>query len=287
MAAAMDTYRVNRYNISSPGPVTNRLVQGAFRYQKLNLTSSGSLKLAHVGVHLTTDATPIEELPGAFNSSDEALNRIWEAGARTVQLTEIPKDSIPDFYTVTPEGTIAESQAPQVYGDAAGAQLTTYSMAFDVKPLVGGFGFLILGDTLNDGIYIACDVENSVTTAYAGSTTLNTPIESANFPRNFTWSPDTWKSVSAVVTFSNISITVDDINVMTFSQDRRLFGSFGFGASFGQRAIFRNLNIATLEGQVVYSHNLTDPSFLSDFFSGANPLDNVVDGSRRDRIAYT
>ena len=102
---------MNRYNISTSGTVTNRLIQGGFRYQKLNLTSQGSLSLKNVGVQPTVDDTPVDELPGAFNSSDDMLNRIWHVGARTLKLTEIPRNTVPDFYVVTPEGTIAGSQA--------------------------------------------------------------------------------------------------------------------------------------------------------------------------------
>jgi hypothetical protein len=287
LAAAMDTYRVNRYNISAPGTITNRLVQGGFRYQKLNLTSQGSLSLRNVGVQPTVDDTPVDELPGAFNSSDEMLNRIWHAGARTLKLTEIPKNTVPDFYVVTPEGTIAESQAPQVLGSAVAAQLLSYEMAFDVKPLVGGFGFLVLSDTLNVGIYISCDLADKTISAYHGTTTFGTVIETTNLPANVTLSPETWASVRTHVEASGISITIDDTKVMSFSQQLSFYGSFGFGASFGHKAIFRNLNVANLEGQTVYSHALTNSSFLPDFFSGTNPLDNVVDGSRRDRIAYT
>jgi hypothetical protein len=39
----MDTYRVNRYNITDEKTYTNRLIQGALRYQKLNLSSGGQL----------------------------------------------------------------------------------------------------------------------------------------------------------------------------------------------------------------------------------------------------
>jgi hypothetical protein len=281
----MDTYRVNRYNISAPGTVTNRLIQGGFRYQKLNLTSQGSLSLRNVGVQPTVDDTPVDELPGAFNSSDDMLNRIWHAGARTLKLTEIPKDTVPDFYVVTPEGTISESQAPQVL--SSGGQLLTYEMKFDVKPLVGGFGFLVLSDTLNVGIYISYDLADNTISAYHGTTTFDPLIETAALPANVTLSPETWYSVRAHVDTSGISITIDGTQVMDFSQQLSFYGSFGFGASFGHNAIFRNLHVATLEGQTVYAHNLTNPTFLPDFFSGTNPLDNVVDGSRRDRIAYT
>jgi hypothetical protein len=281
----MDTYRINRYNISTSGTITNRLVQGGFRYQKLNLTSPGSLTLRNVGVQPTIDDTPVNELPGAFNSSNEILNRIWSAGARTLKLTEIPKNSVPDFFLVTPEGTIAESQAPQVLGSATAAQLLTYEMAFDVKPLVGGFGFIVLSDTLNSGIYISCDVVERTISAYHGSTTLNTLINSTSLPANLTLSSRTWHSVNVNVDFSAISVMIDDIAVMSFSQQLSFYGSFGLGASFGHKAMFRNLDVSTLEGQAVYSHALKDSTFLPDFFSGTNPLDTVVDGSRRDRIA--
>jgi hypothetical protein len=281
----MDTYRVNRYNISAPGTVTNRLIQGGFRYQKLNLTSQGSLSLRNIGVQPTVDDTPVDELPGAFNSSDDMLNRIWHAGARTLKLTEIPKNTVPDFYVVTPEGTIAESQAPQVL--SSGGQLLTYEMTFDVKPLVGGFGFLVLSDTLNVGIYISYDLADNTISAYHGTTTFDPLIETTALPANMTLSPETWYSVRAHVDTSGISITIDDTKVSEFSQQLSFYGSVGFGASFGHKAIFRNLHVATLEGQIVYAHNLTNSTFLPDFFSGTNPLDNVVDGSRRDRIAYT
>jgi len=283
----MDTYRVNRYNISAPGTVTNRLIQGGFRYQKLNLTSPGSLNLRSVGVQPTVDDTPIGELPGSFNSSDDMLNRIWRAGARTLKLTEIPKDTVPDFYVVTPEETIAESQAPQVLGSATAAQLLTYEMSFDVNPLVGGFGFLVLSDTLNVGIYISCDLADKTISAYHGTTAFDTMIDTTDLPADMTLSSDTWYTIRAHVETSGISITIDDTKVMDFSQQLSFYGSMGFGASLGHKAIFRNLNVATLEGQTVYSHTLTNSTFLPDFFSGTNPLDNVVDGSRRDRIAYT
>ena len=283
----MDSYRINRYNISLPGTFSNRLVQGGFRYQKLNLTSPGSLSLRHIGVQPTVDDTPINALPGTFNSSDEMLNRIWHVGARTLKLTEIPKDSIPDFFVVTPEGTIAESQVPQVLGSAEAAQLLAYQMAFEVKALIGGFEFLVLSDTQNKGILIACNMDERTISAYYGSTIMDTAIYSTALPANLSISTKVWYTVKAQVDLTGISVIVDDVEVMNFSQQLSFYGSFGFGASFSHKAIFRNLDVATADGQNVYSNTLKNATFLEDFFSGSNPLDTVVDGSRRDRIAYT
>lgn len=286
----MHTYRVNRYNINSsetPETIQDSHIQGAFRYQKLNLSSPGVLTLENVGVRPTVHTTPITELPGAFNSSDTDLNRIWVAGARTVQMTEIPADTIPDFVTVTPDGTLVDSLAPQVLGSAVAAQLLNYGMEFSVKPLAGGFGFTVLSDTLNSGVYISCDVEAGQVTAHAGSTALDEVVQSAALPSNASVSLDEWHAVHVTVAITDISVSINDVEVIKMTQKARVFGSFGLGASFGHRALFRDLSVSTATGDLVYSHPLTNTTYLADFFMGSNPHATVVDGSRRDRIAYT
>lgn len=106
LAAAMDTYRVNRYNISEPLVRTNRLVQGGFRYQKRNLSTAGELVLENVGVKPTIPTTPLDRLPGYCELSNEVLNRIWTVGARPVQLNDTPANSVPPFWQVSPEGAL-------------------------------------------------------------------------------------------------------------------------------------------------------------------------------------
>ncbi|KAK8108242.1 uncharacterized protein PG998_010255 [Apiospora kogelbergensis] len=235
LAAAMDTYRVNRYNITEAGHRSNRLIQGAFRYQKLNLSSPGILTLRRVGVNPRINNTPLTQLPGSFHSSDTMLNSVWAAGARTVQMTEIPLGSTPDFWEISPEGALVDSLAPQVLGSAAAAQLLNYNVEF--KNL---------------------------------SITLNKE-----------------HSVRAVVAMTEIDVTINGIPVMQLSQTSRFFGSVGLGASFGHRAVFRDLAVTSPTGDETYfKHPLTDRGFLPDFFMGTNPASVVVDGSRRDRIAY-
>lgn len=121
----MDTYRVNRYNITGPGIVSNRLVQGAYRYQKLNLSSTGSLTLKNVGASPTLHMKSLSDLP---DSSNETLDQIWAVGAQTVQMTEIPEKSLPMYLKATANGAWAESVAPQVLGSAVAAQLLQYDL---------------------------------------------------------------------------------------------------------------------------------------------------------------
>jgi hypothetical protein len=120
----MDTYRVNRYNITDEKTYTNRLIQGALRYQKLNLSSAGQLQLSLVGFRPSVDDTPLSELPETFNCSDPVLNRIWETGARTVQLDELPAASLPEFWTITDEGALVDSLAPQPFTADYAAMMT-------------------------------------------------------------------------------------------------------------------------------------------------------------------
>ncbi|KAK8137302.1 Six-hairpin glycosidase-like protein [Apiospora sp. TS-2023a] len=288
LAAAMDTYRVNRYNITGPGRITNRLIQGAFRYQKLNLSSPGVLKLRGVGVASQTDNTPPTDLPGFFHSCDATLNTIWTTGARTVQMTEIPKASVPEFWEVTPEGAVVDSLAPQVLGSAVAAQLLEYNVNFKVKSVKGGFGFVVLADTLNVGVYITCDVEAGRIAAHAGSTALDPLLQETALPSNLSVGLNIFLSVRAVVAMTEIAVFIDGTPVLQLSQTSRFFGSVGLGASFGHKAVFRDLSITnpTDDTTIYYAHPLTDPSFLPDFFLGTNPAAAVVDGSRRDRIAY-
>lgn len=266
--------------------MSNRLVQGAFRYQQLNLSSPGGLTLKNVGASPTLHTTHLTDLPGSFECSNETLNHIWAVGARTVQMTEIPANSLPNYLEITADGAVADSMAPQVLGSATAAQLLQYDMAFQVKPVVGGFGFTVLSDTQNSGIYISCDVTNRRITVFAGSTQEDEELHSFDLPSNLTLALDSWHTVQAQVAMTEVKVTIDGFDVLTMSQTTRLFGSFGIGASFGHRAIFRNLSALSPDGEVIYSHTLTDTSFLPDFFVGSNPLSASVDGSRRDRIAY-
>lgn len=280
----MDTYRVNRHNITNQTTYTNTLIQGGLRYQKLNLSSAGELELSFLGFIPSVDDTPVSALPGWFNCSDPVLNRIWSIGARTVQLNELPADSLPDFWVITSEGAFVDSLSPQAFAADFAAAMTAYELTFSAKPTVNGFGFTVLSDTLGNGIYILVNVANSSISAYAGATELGTaPLASAILPPSVTMNE--WHTIHSVVNLTEISVEIDGFSVLHFSQSSSFFGSFGLGTSFGHSAFFANVSL-TAFGAQMYSSSLTDKSALQDFNLGTNPLPVTVDGSRRDRIAY-
>ncbi|CAG8140278.1 unnamed protein product [Penicillium olsonii] len=283
LAAAMDTYRVNRFNITEPKVYLNRLLQGGLRYQKLNLSSAGEVELSSIGFRPTVSTTAISDLPGSFSCSDPVLSRIWESGAYTVQLNELPANSTPDFWTITHEGAFVDSLAPQPLSTDWSPMLTAYELQFSVKPKSGGFGFTVLSDTLGSGIYIFVNIVNSSISAHVGSSDLSDPLASAALPSSVTLNK--WQTVRSAVNMTEISVQVDNTTVFNFSQSAAFYGSFGLGASLGHSATFADLSLS-VSGKQVYSTSLTDTSFLEHFLLGTNPLPVSVDGSRRDRIAY-
>jgi hypothetical protein len=281
----MDTYRINYYNITKATTHTNRLIQGGFRYQKLALFTTGQLVLANVGVKPTTSTTPITSLPGSFQCSDDRITRIWRTGARTIQLNEIPAFTIPDFWQVTPEGSLVNSQAPQVLSGATASGLLQYDVEFDVKPISNGFSFSVLASTLNDGVYIWCNLANGSISANQGSAEKTADfLASAILPSNIKIGD--WHHVKASVGIGSISVYINETEVLQFSQTYSFFGSFGLGAALNHSALFRNLKATSATGELIYSARLTDKSFLADFMMDTNPLATTVDGSKRDRIAY-
>ena len=88
-----DPHRFDDYTVAGPGVIGASLIQGGERYERISLTSPGTVTLRAVGIRfMAYDATP-DKYQGWFLSSDETLNRIWYAGAYTTQLNMIPPAS--------------------------------------------------------------------------------------------------------------------------------------------------------------------------------------------------
>ena len=81
--------RTDLFPASGPGVKKALVIQGGERYERLTLTSPGTVTLRSAGI----DFTPPRETPalmrGHFLSSDRLLNRIWYAGAYTLNLNQL------------------------------------------------------------------------------------------------------------------------------------------------------------------------------------------------------
>lgn len=130
--------------------------------------------------------SPLDQLPGYSETSDEDLNQIWLVGMRTIQLNDIPENSIPPFWQVSSEGSLSESQAPQVLSGSIAAVLTQYKLALKVKSIVKGLGFSVLADTVNSGTYIFYNIANGSISVHLGSFEDTAPLAFGTLPLSTT-----------------------------------------------------------------------------------------------------
>ncbi|THY46739.1 glycoside hydrolase family 78 protein [Aureobasidium pullulans] len=192
--------------------------------------------------------------------------------------------SITDFWQISSEGAFIESAAPQPHAGLQAQALTSYRMNFVVKPITGGFSFKVLSDTLGDGIYVWINLSNSTISAYSGSTEVGTLLQTARLDVTSSLLSHL-HNVFASVNPSNITVSINNMPVLSFSQNFKFYGSFGIGAANGQSALFTNLTITSQDVQI-YSSDLKSESAPEDFLVGHNSLNTIVDGARQDRIAY-
>jgi alpha-L-rhamnosidase len=65
-------------------------VQGGERYERVTLTTPGTVTLRSAGIDFTALRETPGEMQGHFYSSDEELNRIWYASVYTLNLNQLP-----------------------------------------------------------------------------------------------------------------------------------------------------------------------------------------------------
>ncbi|HZC74314.1 MAG TPA: alpha-L-rhamnosidase C-terminal domain-containing protein [Jatrophihabitans sp.] len=77
--------------VSGKQAVDDPVIRGGFRYLMVFLDSPGTASVSNLQLHFTADPTNehLRDYRGAFLSSDDTLNRLWYAGAYTVQMDSI------------------------------------------------------------------------------------------------------------------------------------------------------------------------------------------------------
>ncbi|CAE6467743.1 unnamed protein product [Rhizoctonia solani] len=195
-----------------------------------------------------TDVTPISDLPGSFNSSDEYLNELWMTGARTVQLGCTGKGSITPIWHVSAIGTLIESKNIAIHQKSQNWGQIDFSLSLYI---ISGSIF-----TVNKGDQYAPDPGATVFYLTAGN--------------------------NGTGTFSRYT-SIDGAEVGTIPYDGiPPAGLFGFSAGNDTAIIVKNLLVQDVDGNALYSNSLTSQSALEDFATGANSYN----GAKRDRVVW-
>ncbi len=86
--------RTDTFAPSGSGAVTAPVIQGGERYERVTLTTPGSVTLRSAGIRFTALRQTPALMRGHFLSSDHLLNRIWYAGAYTLNLNQMTPGTV-------------------------------------------------------------------------------------------------------------------------------------------------------------------------------------------------
>ena len=146
---AGDDSRVDTLMVAYSGLLTTGLIQGGERYERITLTTPGSVTLSSAGIEFTAVRATAADYRGWFDSSSPLLNRIWFDGAYTTQLDEIPANSVP------PAWQIVDSALRTVQGSGqlldGSSHWTNYSVSFQTRVISKSTGWLVRAASPSSG----------------------------------------------------------------------------------------------------------------------------------------
>ena len=123
-------------------------LRGGFRYLTLFMNSDGWVHLANIRLRFTPapSMTDPSAYPNYFYSNDDLLNKLWYAGAYTVQTNTIAPDQGRKLLTIGWDNTAVVSGGSSVLTDAAKRDRTVWSGDLGISAAVG---YVSTADTLS------------------------------------------------------------------------------------------------------------------------------------------
>ncbi|GKZ50276.1 hypothetical protein AbraIFM66951_003272 [Aspergillus brasiliensis] len=312
-----NTFRVETFNVTSPGTVESFFIQGGLRWQNLKLLTEGSVRICQAGIKSGNDRTPVDKLPGFFESDNDLYNKIWALGPRTVQQACIAADTAPSTWEVTEDGVYLRGQQPAQ--SVAGASFGNYTMTFQTKVVRGGTGWKVAAGVGGLGPYFVLTSEYP-----AGSTFVNTnrTIVPANtlavgygwnlvnqtslttgkvnhYPLPFEVKEGQWYEISTTINATGYSVTIngtetfvalDDLQIVsgsTGSSGSLTGGTWGFGPYQDQIAFVKDVEVHAQNGTLLYQNPMTASSVLEEYGVMASKHSVCLDGAKRDRLVWS
>jgi alpha-L-rhamnosidase len=293
--ASGDPNRSDTYVVSGRGTIVNRFVQGGERYQEISLTSPGSVTLSSVEIYYEPYVGPYE---GYFVSSSDTLNKIWYAGAYTVNMVQMRPDT-PNGNWLIENGALSADGGEVGQLTSVGSDWTDYTMSVAATIQANQAGWVVRSQSPDDDYVLILDAAND---------TQGTPDDLqelvqangnyyvvADVPLPFHVAPGTAYHVATTVSGATVTTSINGQQVASFDTASGLpegaaayaTGTVGFQQGPGAEATFSGLTVTDPSGTVLYSNPLSAASDLNDFtMPGDNALPLIVDGAKRDRAVW-
>jgi alpha-L-rhamnosidase len=290
-----DPERYDTYTVSGPGTIVNRFVQGGERYQELSLTSPGTVSLSSTEIYYEpyTGANK-----GYFVSSSDELNKIWYAGANTVNLVQLRPDT-PGGNWLVQNGALSADSGDVGQLTSIGADWTDYTMSFTAAIQDNQAGWVVRSQNADNNYVLILNADNDATGTPNDLQELvqtdGNYYEVADVPLPFDIVPGTAYHVATTVSGTTVATSINGQQVATFDTATSLpsgataypTGTVGFREDTGEQATFSDLTVTSPTGTVLYSNPLSAASDLDDFtVPGNNTLPLIVDGAKRDRAVW-
>ncbi|KAK8253209.1 Six-hairpin glycosidase-like protein [Phyllosticta capitalensis] len=314
-----NTFRVETFNVTEPGRVQSFFIQGGLRWQGIKVLGDASITISRVGLASTSDNTPLDELPGYFESSNDTLNQIWGLGARASQQACVANGSAPSTWEITDEGAFIRGQAPAQ--SALGPNYSNYTMTFSTKiarggtgwrvaAAVGGYGpYLVLTSEYPEGTFLNTNRSllppNTLVTGFGYSlvnqTTLTTgPV--VQYPVDLVIRENEWYSISTSINATGYSVSINGSSPIFVSNANTVpdwettfgangdatLGTWGFGPFQDQAAYVKDVSVTASNGTRLYHNAMTSESpTLTEYGVAANTHSVCLDGAKRDRLVWS
>ncbi|KAM0543457.1 hypothetical protein ACHAPJ_012321 [Fusarium lateritium] len=295
---AMDSYRVCQHHADTTDKtqtIKSRFIQASQRYQKITLMEPDTtLVFSHIGFQAVRPEVPTK---AKFHCSDEVLNRIWRDGVRTVDMCTVEREETVPAWDVTDQGT-------RVFGGhwapcRQGTRWSNKKVVFQTKVEIFGASWAVR--MITNGLIFCLDVRDRKLTAVEGLSNQSCILPSVKLgswqlPESLDLSA--WLTVETFAVEGRLTVTIEGHEVATIADVRikamlgdRLVntGSVAFGGPPGWIALYRDLSVKDLDGQILYENALSQKDVertLADFQVGTNKLPCTIDGAKRDRACF-
>lgn len=295
-SGAGDSSRVDQL-IAAPGLLTTDLIQGAQRYERIGLTSPGSVTLSALGIDFTAVRASAPAYKGWFASSSPLLDRIWYDGAYTTQLDELPARSVPAAWAISHGALRVVEGAVGLL--AAGTAWSDYTLAFDTRVLDQSTSWVVRASSPSAGYLFVLQVPS-------GQSSGPTLTEAALGPSEFSviarielpagLAVEQWHHIATQVSGSRITTSIDGKRVATFDtamlpSGASVYDTGTIGLTSYGSAMYRDLRVTAAGDTVLYDNTLARSSALAAFtgpdVTTPDPLPVVVDGAKRDRVVWS
>ncbi|BCS14345.1 similar to alpha-L-rhamnosidase [Aspergillus luchuensis] len=311
-----NTFRVETFNVTSPGMVESFFIQGGLRWQNLKLLTDGSVRICEAGIKSGNDRTPVNKLPGFFESSNSLYNEIWALGPRTVQQACIAADTAPSTWEVTEEGVFLRGQQPAQ--SVEGASFGNYTMTFQTKIIRGGTGWKVAAGVGGFGPYFVLTSEypagstfvntnrtivpaNTLAVSYGWNLVNQTSLTTGkvnHYTLPFNIKEGEWYEISTSINATGYTVTIngtetfvalDGLQIVsgsTGSSGSLTGGTWGFGPYQDQIALVKDVEVHAQNGTQLYQNSMTLSSVLEEYGVMANKHSVCLDGAKRDRLVW-